>query len=116
MAKKMVRYLALMKLVDGKRIICFPDFKGNLVAVDSPEAAVFTGLKLLKKEIDFWLKTHDYLPKPKTTIDMTNFESCVWYPAAVDEAKIPREDSENCTDEKIFTLEEIEKDLGLDIN
>ena len=84
MAKKMVKYLAVMKHVDEKRIIYFPDFNENSAIVDSPEAAVISGLMLLKRNVDIWLETHDHIPKPKTNVNMTNFESCTWYPVAVD--------------------------------
>lgn len=120
MAKKMVRYLALSKMEDKKQVTYFPDFKGRAVVTSSAMEATFASLKLLSDNVEHWLEIHEHLPEPKTTVDMADFDQCIWVPVMVDEENLPEnkteKSAENCTDDKIFTLEEIEKDLGLDLN
>ena len=118
--KKLVRYLSVSKGAEHKFVLYFVDFKGKAVVVNNSVEATFSSLALLKKNVDAWLEEHDRLPKPTTTVDMTNYDQCLWVPVMVDEDKIPEDEpeksAEDGTDEKIFTLEEIEKDLGLGLN
>lgn len=120
MAKKMVRYLALSKMVDKQHVTYFPDFKGRAVVTSSPMEATFASLKLLNDNVEQWLETHERLPEPKTTVDMADFDQCIWIPVMVDEENLPENKTEKSlkdgTDDKIFTLEELENDLGLDLN